>query len=155
MSLDVESQFNGKNLAKLTSLIKNQIKKSIKRKHTLPRYKVRYKPFFQQPISHDGKNEVFVHNSRVTVGKLDVEVLDCSRLTVLPISSQLYCNISIDSLPWSEVMPKNSASWPVHEVSLAFLKNQCWPFIVSFPTLFFFLRTLKIFLSLNISIVYS
>ena len=117
MDLEVESQFSGKSLARLASLIKNQIRRSVRRKHTLPRYKVRYKPFFQQPMPHDGKQEVFVHNTQVTIGKLDVEVIDCSRLPQLPINSQLYCAVSVDSLPWKEVMPGNSSLWPVHEVS--------------------------------------
>eukprot|EP00794_Sanderia_malayensis_P006959 gene6959-7744_t len=116
MDLEVESQFNGKNLSKLTALIKSQIRKSVRRKHTLPRYKVRYKPFFRQPIPHNGKEEVFVHNSQVTVGKLDVEVLECTRLPELPMNTQLYCSVSIETLPWSEFMPKNSSLWSVHEV---------------------------------------
>ena len=116
MDIEVESQFNGKNLARLTNLIKSQIRKSIKRKHTLPRYKVRYKPFFRQSVLHDGKQEAFVHNSLVTVGKLNVEVMECSRLPSLPANSLLYCVVSVDSLPWKEDMPVNSSLWPVHEV---------------------------------------
>eukprot|EP00112_Aurelia_sp_Birch-Aquarium-sp1_P023277 Seg687.8 transcript_id=Seg687.8/GoldUCD/mRNA.D3Y31 product="PDZ domain-containing protein 8" protein_id=Seg687.8/GoldUCD/D3Y31 len=119
MDIEVESQFNGKNLAKLTNLIKSQIRKSIKRKHTLPRYKVRYKPFFRQSVLHDGKQEAFVHNSLVTVGKLNVEIMECSRLPSLPANSLLYCVVSVDSLPWKEDMPINSSLWPVHEVVLA------------------------------------
>ena len=118
MDIEVESQFNGKKLARLTNLIKNLIRKSVKRKHTLPRYKVRYKPFFRQPVVYDGKKEVFLHNSLVTVGKLEVEVMDCSRLTSLPPNSLLYCIVSVDSLPWREDMPLNSSLWPVHEVSI-------------------------------------
>ena len=116
MDIEVESQFNGKNLARLTTLIKNQIRKSVRRKHTLPRYKVRYKPFFRQQILRDGKQEIFVHNSLITVGRLTVEIMDCSRLPALPPNSQLYCIISVDNLPWKEDMPSKSSLWPVHEV---------------------------------------
>lgn len=43
IELGVESQFQGRQLqANITNLIINQIKKAIKRKHTLPNYKIRY-----------------------------------------------------------------------------------------------------------------
>ena len=116
MDIEVESQFNGRNLAKLTTLIKNQIIKSVKRKHTLPRYKVRYKPFFRPPVERDGKPDIFVHNSLITVGRLTVEVMDCSRLPSVIHNSRLYCVLSVDSLPWKEDMPVKSSLWPVHEV---------------------------------------
>jgi len=118
IELQVESQFNGRNLAKLTTLIKNQIIKSVKRKHTLPRYKVRYKPFFKQPIIRDGKQDVYIHNNLITVGKLSVEIMGCSRLPIYAPNSQLYCISSIDSLPWKEDMPAKSSRWPAHEVVL-------------------------------------
>lgn len=42
LDLAVESHFQGRQLqANITNLIVNQIKKSIKRKHTLPNYKIR------------------------------------------------------------------------------------------------------------------
>ena len=118
MDLEVESQFNGKDLSKLTTLIKNQIIKSVKRKHTLPRYKVRYRPFFRQPIYRDGKQDIFIHNSLITVGRLTVEVVSCSRLPTLIPNCQLFCMLSVDSLPWKEDMPAKSSIWPVHEVSI-------------------------------------
>lgn len=61
MDLHVDSNFEGKKLPKLTSFIHNQIRKSIKKKHTLPRYKVRYKPFFVKEEPQDGRNEVSMH----------------------------------------------------------------------------------------------
>jgi len=112
----VESNFQGKNLPKLTSFISNQIRRSIRNKHTLPRYKVRYKPFFVQDKPQDGKNEVFVHNSLITVGKMDVEIVECTRLPQLPKGSHIYCTLSLDSLPWKEDMPMRRSLWPVHEL---------------------------------------
>lgn len=58
MDLEVDSNFEGKKLPKLTSFIHSQICKVIRKKHTLPRYKVRYKPFFVKEEPQDGKNEV-------------------------------------------------------------------------------------------------
>ena len=116
MDLEVESNFQGRNLPKLTSFIHNQIHRAIKKKHTFPRYKVRYKPFFIQEKPQDGKNEVFVHSSLLTVGRLDVEVVECTRLVALPRGSHIYCSLSLDSLPWKEDMPLRRSLWPVHEV---------------------------------------
>lgn len=43
LELAVESHFQGRQLqSNVTNLIVNQIKKAIKRKHTLPNYKIRY-----------------------------------------------------------------------------------------------------------------
>lgn len=43
IELAVESHFQGRQLqSNITNLIVNQIKKAIKRKHTLPNYKIRY-----------------------------------------------------------------------------------------------------------------
>ena len=65
MELKVESNFEGKNLPKLTTFISNQIRRSIKKKHTLPNYKVRYKPFFIQEKPQDGKNEVCCYKFKI------------------------------------------------------------------------------------------
>lgn len=45
IDLAVESHFQGRQLqSNVTNLIVNQIKKAIKRKHTLPNYKIRWVP---------------------------------------------------------------------------------------------------------------
>ena len=116
MDLEVESQFEGRTLDRLTTFISNQIRRSIRKKHTLPRYKVRYRPFFEEPKAQDGRQEVFVHNSIITIGKLEVEVKDSTRLPPLPKGSHVHCTLSVDSLPWKEDMPLRRSLWPVHEV---------------------------------------
>lgn len=116
MDLQVNSNFQGRNLPKLTSFIYSQIRRAIKKKHTFPHYKVRYKPFFVQQKPQDGKNELFVHSTLLTVGSLDVEVVECTRLMTLPRGSYIYCTLSLDSLPWKEDMPLRRSLWPVHEV---------------------------------------
>lgn len=116
MDLKVESDFQGRNLPKLTTFIHNQIIRAVKKKHTWPRYKVRYKPFFLQQQPQDGKREVYVHNSLLTVGRLDVEIVECTRLMALPRGSHIYCSLSLDSIPWKEDMPLRRCLWPVHEV---------------------------------------
>ncbi|XP_066911175.1 PDZ domain-containing protein 8-like [Clytia hemisphaerica] len=123
MDLHVDSNFEGKKLPKLTSFIHNQIRKSIKKKHTLPRYKVRYKPFFVKDEPQDGRNEVFIHNNLVTMGKLDLEIVECTRIQKLPKGSHIYCSLSLDILPWKEDMPMKRSMWPVHEVLMSKMKS--------------------------------
>jgi len=49
LELEVQSQFQGRQLQpQIISIITSQIRKAVKRKHTLPRYKMRYKPFFRR-----------------------------------------------------------------------------------------------------------
>ena len=118
IDLHVESQFDGRSLPRLTHFIRNQILQSVKKKHTLPRYKVRYTPFFFQQLPQDGAREAFVHNSLMTVGSLEVQVVNCSRLPELPHGSFIYCKVSIDSVPIKEDMPLRRSLWPVHEIHL-------------------------------------
>lgn len=49
LELQVESQFQGRQLQpQIINLITGQIRRAVRRKHTLPRYKLRYKPFFRR-----------------------------------------------------------------------------------------------------------
>ncbi len=46
------SYFEGKQMPHLTTLLLNQLRRSIKRKHTFPNYKCRFKPFFDPLYDH-------------------------------------------------------------------------------------------------------
>ena len=59
-----------------------------------------------------------MHNSLVTVGKLDLEIVECTRIPKLPKGSHIYCSLSLDILPWKEDMPMKRSLWPIHEVKL-------------------------------------
>lgn len=116
VEFQAESQFEGKNLPQLTSLITNHLRKSIQKKHTLPNYKVRYNPFFEQPSPQDETQEVYVHDSLVTVGALDVTVVGCTRLPELENWALQYCTLSVDMLPWGRLAKNRRAMWPTFEV---------------------------------------
>lgn len=54
LELEVQSQFQGRQLQpQIVSLITGQIRRAVRRKHTLPRYKMRYKPFFRRLNDED------------------------------------------------------------------------------------------------------
>lgn len=48
IEFDASSHFDGRQIPQLTQLIVNQLRRAVRRKHTLPNYKCRYKPFFDQ-----------------------------------------------------------------------------------------------------------
>ena len=116
VEFEAESQFEGKNLPQLTSLILNHLRKSIQKKHTLPAYKIRYSPLFPELKPQDEAQEVYVHDSLVTVGDLEVTVVGCSRLPELENGAWQYCTLSVDMLPWSQLAENRRAMWPTFEV---------------------------------------
>ena len=127
VEFEAESQFEGKNLPQLTSLILSHLRKSIQKKHTLPAYKIRYSPLFPELIPQDEAQEVYVHDSLVTVGDLEVTVVGCSRLPELENGGWQYCTLSVDMLPWSQLAENRRAMWPTFEVHVVKTVNmfQC------------------------------
>lgn len=54
LELEVQTQFHGRQLqSQVVNIIINQIRKAVRRKHTLPHYKMRYKPFFRRLNDED------------------------------------------------------------------------------------------------------
>lgn len=95
LDLDIETQFQGRQMqSNVTSLISNQIRKAIRRKHTLPNYKLRYKPFF-----HKTEEELDVSDV-VLDGCLEVNISELSRLMIPPHINHVYCTLTLASMPW-------------------------------------------------------
>ncbi|XP_076233492.1 PDZ domain containing 8 isoform X2 [Calliopsis andreniformis] len=108
LELEVQSQFQGRQLQpQIISLITGQIRRAVRRKHTLPRYKLRYKPFFRR-LNDEAVDLSEVANMQLTPGYLEVSLLEVSRLnfgSLMPHAEdksqiEIYCTISIDSTPW-------------------------------------------------------
>ncbi|KAM4702574.1 PDZ domain-containing protein 8 [Rhinophrynus dorsalis] len=109
IDFEVQSQFEGRPMPQLTSIIVNQLKKVIKRKHTLPNYKIRYKPFFPiqvLPTDLDLEDRtLFLQDLGLTEGRLKVSVIDCSRLLIFGSYDQetyIHCTLELGSSPWKE-----------------------------------------------------
>ncbi|XP_071553901.1 PDZ domain-containing protein 8 isoform X2 [Temnothorax nylanderi] len=109
LELEVQSQFQGRQLQpQIISIITSQIRRAVKRKHTLPRYKMRYKPFFRR-LNDEAVDLSEVASTQLTPGYLEVVLLDISRLNLASIvfnngedvsQVEVYCTMSIDSTPW-------------------------------------------------------
>ncbi|XP_062554858.1 PDZ domain-containing protein 8 [Armigeres subalbatus] len=95
VDLEVQSQFQGRQMqSNVTSLISNQIRKAIRRKHTLPNYKLRYKPFFNRVEEDYDLNEITPN------GSLEVVVEEISRLNAPSRLSHVYCTVTLAHMPW-------------------------------------------------------
>lgn len=109
VDFEVKSQFEGRPLPQLTSIIVNQLKRVIKKKHTLPNYKIRYKPFFpfqvQPPLGSACDLDLSVQESRLVEGRLKVTLIECSRLFILGSydrETYVHCTLELSTHQWKE-----------------------------------------------------
>ncbi|XP_021925331.1 PDZ domain-containing protein 8 isoform X2 [Zootermopsis nevadensis] len=107
LELEVESQFQGRPLSQITSIIVSQIRKSLKKKHTLPNYKLRYKPFF--PKSEPG--EEVEEATACPPGNLQVTVIEVTRLMADLVVGDIYCSLAADSTAWVEMVQSETSSF--------------------------------------------
>jgi hypothetical protein len=56
---------------------------------------VRLKPFFRKPEPKDEANEIYVHDKKITMGKLTVEVREASHLPKALKAVNTYCTVEI------------------------------------------------------------
>ncbi|XP_062139482.1 PDZ domain-containing protein 8 [Drosophila sulfurigaster albostrigata] len=107
LNLVVESKYQGRQMqSNITNLISNQIRKAVRRKHTLPNYKLRYKPFFHwtaEPQDEAGGECDIQPN-----GGLTVRVAELSRLMACPGTSHIYCTITLAPVPFIEAQQKDN-----------------------------------------------
>lgn len=119
LDFEVESHFEGRPVAQLTSIIINQIRKSVRKKHTLPSYKIRYRPFFVKPTAESPQQDVYYHGNKISVGRLRVVVVGCTRLAnVVVQESLIYCSLALDTIQWMELLSFRHKLWMAHEVEL-------------------------------------
>ncbi|CAH1777600.1 unnamed protein product [Owenia fusiformis] len=118
LELDVESQFEGRPLPQITSLIVNQIRRTVRKKHTLPNYKIRYKPFFLPQEPNLTVREINLHGNSISLGQLDVTITECSRLQQIIPDSKMYCTLAVDKLPWIEMMSSKRKLWVTHDIEI-------------------------------------
>ncbi|KAM6184580.1 PDZ domain-containing protein 8 [Rhynchocyon petersi] len=109
IDFEVRSQFEGRPMPQLTSIIVNQLKKIIKRKHTLPSYKIRFKPFFPfqtlQGFEEDEDEHIHIQQWALTEGRLKVTLLECSRLLIFGSydrEANVHCTLELSSGVWEE-----------------------------------------------------
>lgn len=121
LDLAVESKYQGRQMqSNITSLISNQIRKAVRRKHTLPNYKLRYKPFFHKTPDEDGGDADIQPN-----GVIEVKVSELSRLMCPSQLSDIYCTLTMASLAFVEAHQKDDRNVLVSmDVEIHKAKNQ-------------------------------
>lgn len=122
IELDIETQFQGRLMSQsnVTSLISNQIRKAIRRKHTLPNYKLRYKPFFQKTIDDD------IDLSEIQFdGTLDVNIAELTRISFPCHVSTVFCTITMAPVAWVTAREFDATSVVcVFDIEIHKAKNQ-------------------------------
>lgn len=93
--LEVECLLDGRQFSQLSGFLESQIHKWVKKRYTLPNCKPRFLPFFPQPIPHDQRVEMYLHDNKLTVGHLMVELIECSHLNSMQSPASLFCSLQL------------------------------------------------------------
>lgn len=96
IDFDIETQFQGRQMqSNVTSLISNQIRKAIRRKHTFPNYKLRYKPFF-----HKSAEEDYDVSDIVLDGNIEVNIAELTRLSFSCNINHVFGTLTLAPIAW-------------------------------------------------------
>ncbi|VDK55818.1 unnamed protein product [Anisakis simplex] len=110
LDFKVESQWQGKQLKHLIPLITQQFRRIIQRKHVFPNYKIRYRPFFNNPLLMPSP-PIGAFDHIKLIGGLEVTVLQCTRLNTSLAAldhSEVYCTVCIEHRPFTHNTTSNS-----------------------------------------------
>ncbi|KAK7097991.1 PDZ domain-containing protein 8-like [Littorina saxatilis] len=118
VSFDVESHFEGRPLPQVAALIVNQLRRTIRKKHTLPNYKMRFKPLFPRPEIAVSPCRMMVNGQCITVGRLCVTFIKCSRLPPISKDTTLYCILSTDVKPRKELVRGQHKVWVTYDMEV-------------------------------------
>lgn len=95
VDLAIESQIQGRQMqSNVTSLISTAVKKAIRRKHTLPNYKLRFKPFFNRLIYDE--IDLPIESS----GSFEVTIRNLTRLNYPNHVNQVYATLTLSRYAW-------------------------------------------------------
>lgn len=81
-----------------TKFLYAQIRKAVKKKHTIPQFKLRYKPFFQGPVLTAPVLDEEFDQSDITpipAGVLKVSLIECTRLNPELFCGDIYCTLAV------------------------------------------------------------
>eukprot|EP00053_Salpingoeca_punica_P017234 m.165405 g.165405 ORF g.165405 m.165405 type:complete len:695 (+) comp17157_c0_seq1:174-2258(+) len=100
--VQVDCTVDGRSFAQLNSLIINHIRRSLRKKHTLPAAKMRFEPFF--PIPRPAKETtVTINRMPIYVGSLRVKVVGLSDVKCFRENTGRYCILSLENVETKDV----------------------------------------------------
>lgn len=82
IDLDVKSYLSNRETAQLAEIIKQQIRRAIRRKQVWPNYKIRYQPLFPTSQRSSPKKCLEVINPELIPGKFHINIKSCDRLSI-------------------------------------------------------------------------
>ncbi|XP_034824149.1 PDZ domain-containing protein 8 [Maniola hyperantus] len=97
LELRVRGRFQGRQLKpRLAALVAAHIRRAVAQRHTLPNYKIRYKPFFpkSEPGSTEGEDGPTPH------GRLTVRLVEVTRLHWAGTNGTVRAALAVDSHGW-------------------------------------------------------
>ncbi|KAG7303969.1 hypothetical protein JYU34_010889 [Plutella xylostella] len=97
LQLQVRGRFQGRQLKpRLAALVAAHIRRAVAQRHTLPHYKIRYKPFF--PKSEPGSTDA--DDGPAPQGRLTVRLIEVTRLQVGAPHGTVRAALAVDSHGW-------------------------------------------------------
>ncbi|KAF7632946.1 hypothetical protein Mgra_00007648 [Meloidogyne graminicola] len=103
MNFKIDSQFQGRNLRHLIPLINTAFRKIVQLKHVWPNYKIRFRPFFQNPLFNISPNIEALKHIQLSGSGLEVTILSSSRLNISSLKHEgkkLFCKVFLDKRPF-------------------------------------------------------
>ncbi|CAJ0579909.1 unnamed protein product, partial [Mesorhabditis spiculigera] len=115
--IKIDPQIQGHPIKHMVGIVEQQIRKALQRKHVWPNYKVRYRPFFPNPLLQPSPAaEEYAHMK--LVGGLEVTVLQGTRIRTALVDQNtaydVYCTLTIDFRPFLQSTDVSAA----HSTSL-------------------------------------
>ncbi|KAK8407599.1 hypothetical protein O3P69_002273 [Scylla paramamosain] len=103
----------GLHIPRFNSVIVSQLRGILKRKHTLPYFKLRGAPLIRrhnQQINEEGCS--------VPPGRLTGSIVKCTRLQTSLVGEVMYCTVILSEVPIVCAVEKTSGLWVVQDISL-------------------------------------
>lgn len=120
VDLAIESQIQGRTMqSNATSLISTAVKKAIRRKHTMPNYKLRFKPFFNRLIYDD------VDMPIEASGSFEVRLRNITRLSYPSYINQVYATMTMSRYAWVTAQQNDDQNLTISlDIEIHKAKNQ-------------------------------
>ncbi|XP_076061177.1 PDZ domain containing 8 isoform X4 [Oratosquilla oratoria] len=113
VTFDISSKIQGLHIPRLTSFIATQLRSILKRKHTLPYYKLRAAPLIKRITFHEEEGGV------VPPGKLEISVVKFTRLQSNLLGTELYTSVVVTEIPLVSIVEDQSGSiWTTQDLTL-------------------------------------
>eukprot|EP00800_Vazella_pourtalesii_P018134 TRINITY_DN5738_c0_g1_i3.p1 TRINITY_DN5738_c0_g1~~TRINITY_DN5738_c0_g1_i3.p1 ORF type:complete len:609 (+),score=139.72 TRINITY_DN5738_c0_g1_i3:239-2065(+) len=100
IEIRVAPEFQGRNVSQLITPIEKLINLFIRKKHTMPNYKVRRSPIFPKLVPQSAGVQLYMHDTALSEGVLEVDILGCSRLLEIPEAKRAFCTAAITDKQW-------------------------------------------------------